>query len=328
MLIRTWMVGLCVVAVGCTSLRRRSGSAAGADGVDSADPAAEALAHALSFDGDEARFVQGALPEASEEAPGVQGEGGGTASLAPGERGTVSVTLRDVSAEDPVVALLVQMSGASGFVTVPRKQSTDGTVSADFTVDPAVCADLCDIVHQVVCYEAAMTKSGLVTAKNLTTVLLQCTGQGDPDKCETVAPSGGAAGGDAVGSPPDGECRTSDDPCGVACLTLSTKPAPCLTGNLVTRADFVGSARAVSDLVPEANRKGGSWSLDKLALTLDATTCKLTMKLAAAIPENCTGSAFEGFVDLKTGACQIPVLAVSKDAKECAVCTTACTLSD
>jgi hypothetical protein len=152
-----------------------------------ASGAAESLANALAFQNEGATTIDGALPGESEGAPSLEpstGEG----TITPGGVGSVRIKVADEDPSDPVIATLVWFDGASSFFSLPVGGATkedDGTIANTFTVSSDVCDDLCNIVHQVKCYEAAQTTSGLITQANLQTVLLECTGSGDPAKCGT-----------------------------------------------------------------------------------------------------------------------------------------------
>ncbi|GMV44591.1 MAG: hypothetical protein AMXMBFR64_63070 [Myxococcales bacterium] len=171
------------------------GGGAGGPG-GNASGAAESLANALAFQNEGAASIDGALPGASDGAPALE-PGSDEGTIAPGGIGNVRIKVVDEDPNDPVVATLVWFEGASTFFSLPVAGSTkddDGTISNAFTVSQDVCDDLCNIVHQVKCYEAAQTTSGLITKANLQTILLECTGSGDPANC---AGGGGGGGGGA-----------------------------------------------------------------------------------------------------------------------------------
>ncbi len=156
-------------------------------GLSASESAAASLTKALAFNNAGAEFIPGAFPgDVSTASP--QGE----VTLGPGGSTTVSTPAANPDdPDDPVVASLVWMDGSDGFITLPSggaDSNTGGTLDNTFTVDPSVCDNLCDIVHDIKCYEAAQTASGVITAANLTTVLLECTGNGDPAQC----PGGGS----------------------------------------------------------------------------------------------------------------------------------------
>ena len=62
-----------------------------------------------------------------------------------------------------------------------------------------LCNDLCNIAHQVRCYESAVTESGVVTAANLMEITVQCEEAGNPSRCDGGGgrPAGGGGGGDS-----------------------------------------------------------------------------------------------------------------------------------
>ena len=178
----------------------------------SADPAAEALAYAMQFQN--GTVIEGEFPEADPGSPatlqgsGVSGAEGGRDGEAPrvdpddggdGDEPTLTPGMTSVlsilvdnseAASDPVVATLVGFEGATGFIVVPTAtdQSEPGPsqINNTFTVDPSICDDLCNIIHQVMCYEAAQTASGLVTKANLRSIAVDCQALGNESSCASA----------------------------------------------------------------------------------------------------------------------------------------------
>ena len=184
-------------------------------GLSSGQAASISLTNALIFNNPGAITIRGEFPgETSSTTP--QGE----VTLAPGGSSTITTpATHPDDPNDPVVASLVWMVGSDSFVSLPSGEadSDDGdTLSNTFTVDASVCDNLCDIIHEVQCYEAAQTASGTITQANLTTVILECTGSGDPAVC----PSSGGQGSLTPG--PGGSRSVASDDC-----TDSGNPEAC-----------------------------------------------------------------------------------------------------
>lgn len=193
--------------------------------------AAEALTHALQFQNANAKRIDGDLPDPSPGAPElVPDDDGGASTFNPGAAGAVTLKVSNARADDPVVSTLIQFAGAKQFISLPVDAGASGdTVTNAFTISKDVCADLCNIIHQVKCYESAMTKSGLVTKANLRTVALQCEEMGSATKCAssgTVQPApapdatSDAPQPDDTPSPSDTTTDTdppADDVCGAWC---------------------------------------------------------------------------------------------------------------
>ena len=170
-------------------------------GLSAAEAAAVSLTNALKANNPNAETITGQFPG---DITGATDQGSITAG--PGE--TISISTRASSPEDPddpVVASLVWMEGSNSFISLPSSgadSNENDTLQNSFTVDQSVCDNLCNIVHQVKCYEAAQTASGTITAANLTTVVLECTGAGNPAECPSVSNivANGAGGGGNFGT--------------------------------------------------------------------------------------------------------------------------------
>jgi hypothetical protein len=170
-----WAMVMAITLAGTTSCSQSGGSR----GASSA--AASSLTNAMQFNNDGAKRIQGGFPG------DVNGATAGpTVSLGPGQ--TSSATLE---VTDDVVATLIWMQGADAFWSLPTGGAvrTGNMVSNQFTVSDAVCDDLCNIIHQVKCYEAAQTADGTITQAQLTTVTLQCEAKGAEVNCSSAGPS-------------------------------------------------------------------------------------------------------------------------------------------
>ncbi len=152
---------------GCT----RVGGGGGASGVafKSTPPAADELTRAMTIDG--SQQAEGA-PVGITLDPVDQG----SVEMSPGQTGSLTMNADEVSdPSDPVVAKLVYMGGALTHLKVPL--GTDAASATPFTVASDVCKNLCTVVHQVQCFEAAVTESGTITQANLTNLLVNCTAE-------------------------------------------------------------------------------------------------------------------------------------------------------
>ena len=167
------------------------------DSYSASKAAAISLTNAMLFTNPGAIVIPGDFPADTTEATN-QGE----LPLEPGSSSAIVTVGGAVGQDDPVVASLVWMEGADRFISLPAgtaDSSSDDTLTNTFTVDESVCDDLCNIIHDVKCYEAAQTASGVVTQANLTTVILECTGSGDPVYCPSNGGSFTTGGGDLAG---------------------------------------------------------------------------------------------------------------------------------
>lgn len=193
-----WLVTIILALAACTPGRSsRSGKSGAA-------AAAESLTNALEFNNPGAKRIEGEFPASTS---GAVDKGG--ADLGPG--GAASI---DLDAPDDIAATLVWMDGSSSFWSLPvgGADRTGSTVRNTFTVSADVCDDLCNIVHQVKCYEAAQTADGTITKANLTTVLLQCTGSGDPAQCQSTSPPSTVDAGSTPSDVGSGADASEPDP--------------------------------------------------------------------------------------------------------------------
>ena len=200
------------LALGCTA----SGGGGGGGG----GQAANALTRSMQFQN------QGAASREGEPPPPTEGSsvrlittsGGDSSSttVSPGSSGVVTMTVENPNADtDPVVTTLIWMEGADSHVELPvsgamTSESAPNTVANAFVVDEALCNDLCNIAHQVRCYESAVTESGVVTAANLMEITVQCEEAGNPSRCD----GGGAGGGGGGDSSCPGLCAHLASECG------------------------------------------------------------------------------------------------------------------
>ncbi|RTZ90997.1 MAG: hypothetical protein DSY92_05370, partial [Planctomycetota bacterium] len=83
----------------------------------------------------------------------------GSVEMSPGQTGSLTMNVDEVSdPSDPVVAKLVYMGGALTHLKVVL--GDDAASATPFTVASDVCKNLCTVVHEVQCFEAAVTESG------------------------------------------------------------------------------------------------------------------------------------------------------------------------
>jgi hypothetical protein len=88
--------------------------------------------------------------------------------------------------------------GLNGKINVIPGTPTDaGTIAANITVTPAICANLSKICHDIKCYEFAVTSAGKISKANIQAVALACGGCNIPS-CKSLLSecnSGGGGGG-------------------------------------------------------------------------------------------------------------------------------------
>ncbi len=229
--------------------------------------AAESLTNALSFQNEGAKQIDGPFP--AELSTDVTKE----VEMGPGGSGAISVD--ETSADDPVVATLVWMNGSSKFWSLPAGGASrgGGQVQNTFTVTGDVCDDLCNIIHQVKCYEAAQTASGTVTQANLTQVILQCEEEGSETKCSssgsTVAPPPPPPGDNPSNPPPEGTYS-----CSGLCFAAAKVAGAC-GPELVPNCEAVCQSFDQECLGPVTD------ALNCLASDCDNSAC------TAGLPANC-----------------------------------------
>ena len=99
---------------------------------------------------------------------------------------------------DPTVATLIWMEGADSYIELPVDSASGvtgelpKTISNGFTVTQEICDDLCNIAHDVKCYESAVTASGVVTQSNLVDLQVLCEEAGNEAQCPSARPPAGA----------------------------------------------------------------------------------------------------------------------------------------
>jgi hypothetical protein len=167
------VAGCLFVAAGAGCDDSKGGSVFGAalaNAFKSTPPAGEVLTKNMKFE-DQTEEVEGAPVGIT-----VDPVDGGTVQMQPGQSGSLGYDPAAADPSDPVVARLVYMGGSATHIRLPV---ADGAQPgpAKFTVDPSVCMELCDVIHQIQCYEAAQTASGTITKAQLTNVILDCQGQ-------------------------------------------------------------------------------------------------------------------------------------------------------
>lgn len=132
-------------------------------------------------------------------APAPQPTGSASNDLGPGSNGVVTMTVNNPDEEnDPTVATLIWMEGADSYIELPVETasgvtgSLPKTISNGFTVTQEICDDLCNIAHDVKCYESAVTASGVVTQSNLVDIQVLCEEAGNEAQCPSARPPAGA----------------------------------------------------------------------------------------------------------------------------------------
>lgn len=155
---------------------------------------AAAVTSALKFE-QAATIFKGQLPAETENS-GITVDdptaAEAVAGMVPGGAGSVTLRLTHPNAAtDPFVATLIQISGSDSYISVaiPDKSADiKQIVTTKFTVSSAICADLCNIIDTLECYESAQTAAGIITKSTLGQVLLDCTDKGDLSKCPWAPP--------------------------------------------------------------------------------------------------------------------------------------------
>jgi hypothetical protein len=124
--------------------------------------------------------------------------------------------------EDPVTATLMQFEGDDeNHIEVPKKTGGDAgaadEISLMFTVNDDVCAELCNDTFEITMIQAVKLKSDKVSRHLKRTIKLDCSDDGDPDKCEdTSAPAGGKGGKSGSSGKGGGGASGSSGPTTVA----------------------------------------------------------------------------------------------------------------
>ena len=101
--------------------------------------------------------------------------------------------------DDPVTATLMQFEDdEKNHIEVDKESGgdagSDNEIALEFMVDDDVCANLCDDTFTLTMIQAVKLKSGKISKRLKREIRLDCSDDGDPDKCEKAS-SGGAGGG-------------------------------------------------------------------------------------------------------------------------------------
>jgi hypothetical protein len=267
---------------------------------------AEALTRGVRFDNGTVRL--GEIGDASNERvklsptePRLQ--------LSPDQSSTMSLAV-DNSDAVKVNAMLLQFGDAESHVEVARivePSAAPVTVELDYTVDDAICAQLCAAELEVTLLPAATLENGEIARGEPLTVTLDCREAGDPERCPEALPDAAApdaaapadAGvadldalasqlGDALGAVHDAFCTNCGDPNRVPCYAVApTNSIACIEtairgeqGDLALRERLAELVAAVQAAQPRCE----ACDLEACSPTLltDALP-DLTDELAAAI---------------------------------------------
>lgn len=177
----TWLT-LLAAAPACLG-----GTIGDGDGLTEAAVVAAALTNKLDFEG--GTIKDGDTPETT-DAGLTLSPVGGTLILSPGQTNVIMSIEVDNADEDgdPVVATLIQFTGANKHVEVEARRKSTGSggkpmIDNRFSVAADVCDGLCNKQFTVKMTETSKLESGKIGAHVVRSLLLDCSEDGDENAC-------------------------------------------------------------------------------------------------------------------------------------------------
>ena len=139
------------------------------------DTPASELTGSIGFAGG---TVRSGRPPAATNNPGdprLSGAPSTPSTVTPGMQGTMQIDFADVPA-NASFDVNIRFDDADGYISVPQVNggSTSGTVDLPFSLPEAVCENLEDVKHQIMCYESVSIGGVRVSAEQARQLVLDC----------------------------------------------------------------------------------------------------------------------------------------------------------